>query len=241
MVPFGARILAFTLVLAGAAAPAAAQRTGDVFVGGLVAADVQRHPEVTGSGTVASPALSGTTAAGSVLGGVFLSDRFSARLEQGWSGEHAGAAVSSIGPATTRLEQRVRMSTTAVMAGYDLPSGRAVRLALMAGVVIARERRRMRSELEFTLPPGLQLPPGVQVPPGLPLPPGVRVPPVFEFPVFEPEIIDQSATSYRGGAALGADADWRVRPRLTVAPGLRVLIVGNVLSLRPSVSARWTF
>jgi hypothetical protein len=141
-------------------------------------------------------ALAAAPAAAQDVGGMFLSDRASVRLEQGWSGEHEGIAVSSIslGLTTTRIEQRFRMRTTAVMAGYDLPSDSGIRLALLAGVVIARERTHLKTELDYTLPPGLLVPPG------------------FELPLIEGSTIDRTATFYKTGVALGADADWHVHP-----------------------------
>ncbi len=218
------RSLILLVCLTALAAPAAAQSRGESFAGGSLGADIQHHPDVSVAAPVQIPNLNGASFTGSVLAGLFLGRDTSLRVEQSWSGErHDAVALSGQSDVfDAAFEQTFRTSTTFVAAAYHLPSPSPARLALLGGVVIARERLHTRADITLTLPPGIVVPVDIGA-------------------LFDDSSIDLTTTRYRTGVGLGADLEWSAGPRLTIAPGIRVLSVGSLLLVRPGVAVRWTF
>lgn len=198
------------------AVPAAAQtREGAVFVTGGAFAGIERAAHTTTAG-VAVPALdSNGTAPGALLGvGTFVTPAWSVQFELALEGTIRRTQSFTIPDLPQALTRRTttEMSSTSGAALVGFHTRVHGRLALAYLGGIAFVRERQAYQQIYTGGPRE----------------------LSESPETETFL-------YGASAAVGMDADITVSRHLAIVPQVRVQTSARGLSIRPGVSARWSF
>jgi hypothetical protein len=210
------RIPCAMLAVICVAAPAAAQRSeGTVFVTGGAFAGIERAAHTTSSG-ISDPALipSGT-APGALLGvGTFVTPAWSVQFELALAGTINQTKSFTIADLPQALTRRTStdMRSTSGAALVGFHTRAHGGVALAYLAGIAFVRERRAYQQVFT--------------------------------GGAPERIESSETEavlYGATAAVGMDADISVSRHLAIVPQVRAQTSARGLSIRPGVSARWSF
>jgi hypothetical protein len=201
------------LVTAGAAA--AQTRESTVFVTGGAFAGIERAARTTTSGVVVPALDSNGTAPGALLGvGTFVAPAWSVQFELGLEGTIRRTQSFTIADLPLALTRRTttEMSATSGAALVGFHTRVHGRLALAYLGGIAFVRERQAYQQVYSGGP--------------------------------PELLASPETEtflYGATAAVGMDADIAVSRHLAIVPQVRVQTSARGLSIRPGVSARWSF
>jgi hypothetical protein len=196
------------------AAPAAAQtREGTVFVTGGAFAGIERAAHTTSSG-ISDPALNPSgTAPGALIGvGTFVTPAWSVQFELALEGTIDKTTSFTYPDLPVTTRTNSEMRSTGGAALVGFHTRAHGRLALGYLGGLAFVRERQTSQRVVT---------------GIPAD-----------PLESPEI---DTVLYGSTAAVGMDADITVSRHLAIVPQVRAQTSARGLSIRPGVSARWSF
>ena len=199
---------------------AAAQGTPGPFISGGVSAVFSQE---SGARIVDPPAerrpvvdRGGTTAAGTIGAGVFLSPRWNIRFELALMGtiDFSGTSGSEL---FTQISQgETRRNIGSVLLGYEAPASGRVSVGYFAGLALIHERQTFSVSTELVLP--------------LPLPP----PTGFESSKTE-------AWTFRQAPQVGIEAVISATPKVAIVPAFSITAFSGVWLLQPGVTVRFKF
>jgi hypothetical protein len=216
MPTFASRTNLAILAILLTAGPAAAQtREGKVFVTGGAFAGIERAAHSTTDGLATAALDSSGTAPGALIGvGTFVTPAWSVQFELALEGTiHRTQSFTIAGlPQALTRRTSTEMSSTSGAALVGFHTRPHGRLALAYLGGIAFVRERQAYQQSYSGGP--------------------------------PELLESPATEtfiYGATAAVGMDADITVLHHLAIVPQVRVQTSARGLSIRPGVSARWSF